>query len=71
MVPSGPSRPVVEALDNTADALVRRDSVPQEAADTMARRLIPAWIYRAMGNVGWHYQALRNGTWRQLRARVW
>jgi len=69
--PSGPSRPVVEALDATAGALVDGDPVPQEAADKMAGPLIPVWIYRAMGNMGWHYQALRNGTWRQLRERVW
>ena len=71
MVPSGPSRPVVEALDSTADALAKGDSVPEEAADKMAQRLIPAWIYRAMGNLGWHYQAIQNGIWRWLRARVW
>lgn len=67
----GMARNVIAALDLAAAALAEQKSVPQEAVDLMAERLIPAWIYRAMGNVGWHVQALRKGTWHQLRARAW
>jgi multimeric flavodoxin WrbA len=67
----GMARNVIAALDLAAEALAEERSVPQEAVDLMAERLIPAWMYRAMGNVGWHIQALQNRTWRQLRTRVW
>jgi hypothetical protein len=65
------ARNVIAALDLAAAALAEQKSVPQEAVDLMAERLIPAWIYRTIGNVGWHVQALQKGTWHQLRARAW
>jgi hypothetical protein len=65
------ARNVIAALDLAAETLAKGQSVPQEAVDLMAQPLAPAWIYRAMGNVGWHIQALQKGTWRQIRARVW
>lgn len=68
---SGMARNVLAALDLAAEALAERKSVSQEAVDLMAEPLVPAWIYRSMGNIGWHVQALQKGTWRQLRARVW
>jgi hypothetical protein len=64
-------RNVIAALDLAAEALAEGDPVPQEAVDLMAEPLIPASMYRTMGNLGWHLQALQQGTWRQLRARVW
>jgi hypothetical protein len=67
----GMVRNVIAALDLTAHALINGDSVPQQAVDLMAEPLIPPWIYRAMGNLGWHVQGVQHGTWRQLRARVW
>lgn len=67
----GMARNVIAGLDLAAEALAEGHSIPQEAVDWMAEPLAPAWIYRAMGNVGWHVQALQKGTWRQLRARVW
>jgi hypothetical protein len=67
----GAARNVIAALDLAAEALALSKPVPQEAVDLMAQPMIPAWIYRTIGNVGWHIQAIRQGTWRQLRARVW
>ena len=67
----GMARNVITALDLTAEALAGGQSIPQDAVDLTAEPLAPAWVYRAMGNAGWHVQALRKGTWRQLRARVW
>jgi hypothetical protein len=67
----GMARNVIAALDLAADALAEGGSVPQEAVDLMAQPLISAWVYRTMGNLGWHIQALQKGTWRHLRARPW
>jgi hypothetical protein len=64
-------RNVIAALDLAAEALTGGHPVPQEAVSLMAEPLMPAWMYRAMGNLGWNLQALQHGTWRQLRARVW
>ncbi len=67
----GMARNVIAALDLVADALAEGRSVPEEAVDLIAQPLISAWIYRTMGNLGWHIQALQKGTWRRLRARPW
>jgi hypothetical protein len=67
----GMARNVITALDLAAEALAEGKSVPQAAVNLMAEPLVPAWIYRAMGNLGWHIQAFQKGTWRQLRAQVW
>jgi hypothetical protein len=64
------ARNVIAALDLAAAALRAGNPVPQEAVDLMAEPLVPAWMYRAMDNLGWHLQTLREGTWRQLRARA-
>jgi hypothetical protein len=66
----GMVRNVIAALDMAAEALVEGEPVPQAAVDLMAEPLMPAWMYRAMGNLGWNLQAMRQGPWRQLRNRV-
>jgi hypothetical protein len=67
----GMARNLIAALDLAADALAGGEPVPQAAMHLMAKPLMPAWIYRTMGNLGWHVQAIPQGTWRQLRARPW
>jgi hypothetical protein len=67
----GMVRNVIAALDVAAEALGQGRPVPQEAVDLMDKPLMPARIYRTMGNLGWNLQALREGTWLQLRARAW
>jgi hypothetical protein len=65
------ARNAIAALDLAAEALSTGNPVPTEAVNLMAEPLMPAWMYRAMGNLGWHLQALQRGTWRQLRGQVW
>ena len=67
----GMTRNVVAALDLAASALAEGKRVPQEAQDLIAQPLMPAWLYRTMGNLGWRIQARRHGTQRQLRKQVW
>jgi hypothetical protein len=66
----GMAQNVIAALDLAAEALSAGKAVPQEAVDLMAEPLVPAWMYRMMGNLGWRFQAFQRGTWRQLRAQV-
>ncbi|MGD9029849.1 MAG: NAD(P)H-dependent oxidoreductase [Anaerolineae bacterium] len=67
----GMVRNVIVALDQAGEALGKGEPIPQEAVDLMAEPLMPAWMYRTMGNLGWNLQAVENGTWRQLRSEVW
>ena len=64
-------RNVVKALDMAAAALAREEMVPDEAEDLMREPLMPARIYRTMGNLGWRLQARQHGVQRRLRERVW
>jgi len=67
----GMVRNVVKALDMAAGALAREEMVPREAEDLMRQPLMPAGIYRMMGNLGWRLQARQHGVQRRLRERVW
>jgi len=65
----GMARDVVQALDRAAPALAQGRPVPQEAIDSMAKSLVPPWMYVLMGSLGWRLQARKHGAWRKLGAR--
>lgn len=67
----GMARQVLVALDLAAGALAEGNPIPQEAEELMARPLMPAWIYRKMGHLGWWLQAREHGAQWKLRQRVW
>jgi len=67
----GMARNVTAALDLAAAALAKRQAAPAEAVELMAKSLMPAWIYRAAGGLGWWIQARPLGTLGKLRTRVW
>ena len=67
----GMARNVIAALDQAADALARGEPVPPEAAARMAEQMMPGWIYRMMGNLGWLIQARKYGNLGKLRRRYW
>ena len=64
-------RNVTKALDMAAAALARDELLPREAEDLMRQPLMPAGMYRTMGNLGWRLQARQHGVQRKLRQRVW
>ncbi|MDH7474888.1 MAG: NAD(P)H-dependent oxidoreductase [Anaerolineae bacterium] len=66
----GMARNVIAAFDLAAAALIEGKPVPQEAQDLIARPLMPAWLYRFMGNLGWYLQARQYGTLWKLRTRA-
>lgn len=57
------------ALDLAAEALSNGEGIPPRAAELMARPLIGPRLYVWMGEMGWRWQAWRNGVYRELRAR--
>lgn len=67
----GMARNVMAAFDLAAEALVQRQAVPAEAVELMSKLLIPAWLYRVAGSLGWWLQARPNGALGKLRTRVW
>ncbi len=67
----GMARNVIAALDRAAEALARGDAVPEEAQTLMRKSLIPSWMYRAMGQVGWVMQSRTYGQFGKLRQRPW
>jgi len=62
-------RNVKKSLNLVADALARREDVPEEAIELMARPLIPKWLYLLIGNIGWLWKAKRQGCGGRLDSR--
>lgn len=54
------------ALDLAADALATGRPVPDQAADLLAKPVIPHRLYTLMGNTGWLLTAWKLGTLRRL-----
>lgn len=67
----GMARNVMAALDQAAEALAAGQPVPPEARALMAEHMMPGWIYRLMGNLGWRLQARKYGNLGKLRRRHW
>jgi len=64
------ARNVVKALDQAADALAAGGTLGLEAEALMREPLMPASMYRLMGNMGWLMQAGQNGVVFKLRQRI-
>lgn len=60
---------MVAALDLSAAALADGHAIPAQAAALAARSVIPAWVYRAVGTMGWRSQARANGATTDLAAQ--
>jgi len=66
----GPAEHVKHALDLAAAALARGEDVPRDAVESMIQTPMADALYRLVGDLGWRYQAFRNGVpQRALRAR--
>lgn len=66
----GPATHVAQALDVAAPALAAGAGVPDAAIELMMKAPMPDAAYRLLGDLGWRYQAYRNGlAQRALRAR--
>jgi hypothetical protein len=61
--PKGMVKNIVQELDNVYDKLIHTsDSIIASAEPS-----IPKWLYIVMGNMGWRYQAFKNGVWNELK----
>jgi hypothetical protein len=64
----GAGRHARQALDMTAQALARGESIPDAAVRLMASPPIPDFLYRMIGTLGWKRRARQHGA-ADLRAR--
>lgn len=66
----GPAEHVKGALDLAAACLARGAAVPADAIARMAQAPMPDALYRFAGDLGWRYQAYKNGLAQaELRSR--
>lgn len=66
----GPAEHVKRALDLAVPSLARGEAIPLDAIERMAASPMPDIAYRIAGDLGWRYQAHKNGLAQAaLRAR--
>ena len=68
---AGMARNVIAALDQAAEALAQGETIPHAAQALMRKPLIPPWMYRTMGQLGWIIQSRQYGQLGKLRQRPW
>ena len=56
-----------KSLDLAAAALVEGNPIPQAARDLLAKPLIPVWVYKLFGGMGWKRSAKKYGMQKSLR----
>jgi len=65
----GRAIPVKLALDQAAEALAKGEAIPPTAQAIWNRPVIPAGLYRLMGNLGWKPQASKYSAVKHLRRK--
>jgi multimeric flavodoxin WrbA len=65
----GQGAPLRRALDIAARELALGQPISDNAQGLLAKPLMPQWLYKLGGTVGWKMQARKFGTQKQLKAR--
>jgi multimeric flavodoxin WrbA len=65
----GKTMPMRNALDLAAQELAQGHAIPTTAQDLLGKPIIPHWLYRLMGNLGWPRVAKHFGASKLLRRR--
>ena len=65
----GTAQKLTGALDLTAEAIIGGNNLPEEAVKMVATPLVPNWLYRLMGNIGWKMQARKFGAGNRINSR--
>jgi len=61
--------PIKQALELSAASLADGQPIPQSARDSMAKPIIPNWLYKMFGGFGWKQSAKQYGVQKQLSAK--
>jgi len=65
----GQGRPLRQALERAAEELADGQPVSDEARELLAKPLMPVWMYKLGGTIGWKMRARKFGMLKLLRAR--
>lgn len=65
----GRAQHLVQALQIAAEALAAGHPIPQTARDLFSRSVIPGFLYRIFGGMGWKQMAKGYGAQKRLRAQ--
>lgn len=65
----GKVKNVKRALELSAEACAKGESLPDEAKELMAKYMVPRWIYTSVGTMGWKRAAKKNGVKKRLYDR--
>jgi multimeric flavodoxin WrbA len=65
----GQGAPLRNALEIAAGELAQGHPISDNAQKLLAKPLIPEWMFRLGGTIGWKMQARKFGTQKQLKAR--
>jgi hypothetical protein len=60
---------IKKSLDLTAQSLIKGEIIPDQAKLLMSKPMIPTWLYRLIGSLGWFAQARNFGVLNQLRRK--
>jgi hypothetical protein len=65
----GQGAPIRKALEIAAGELAQGQPISDNAQKLLARPLMPEWMFKLGGTIGWKMQARKFGTQKQLKAR--
>ena len=65
----GQGAPLRKALEIAAKELVLGQPISDNAQELLAKPLMPEWMYRLGGTIGWKMRSRKFGTHKQLKAR--
>ncbi len=57
----------MQGLDLAADALLIDKPIPMEAKELISKPIIPARMYKVLGNIGWRMRAIKNWNFFNLK----
>lgn len=63
------TRNIVKAINIAADAIAEDQAIPAESMKSMAKTLLPIWLYMELGNYSWKSSAKKFKAEKQLYAR--
>lgn len=65
----GQGRSLRQALERAAGELVDGQPVSDKSRELLAKPVMPVWMYKLGGTIGWMMKARKNGTQKLLKAR--
>ena len=65
----GQGRTLRQALESAAEELADGQPVSDKSRELLAKPIMPVWLYKLGGTIGWVMKARKNGTQKLLKAR--